>query len=93
VTWNADPTGQATEYHVYRDLRTNLSYGSFGTCRDDLDAVRTDLVLTDSSTPSAGQCFVYVITGGRPAAATQPDREGTMGLTRCMERSDFNACP
>jgi hypothetical protein len=93
VTWSADPSGTATEYHVYRDLRTSLSYGNFGTCRDDLDSDRTDLTLTDASTPSPGQCFVYVIAAGRPAAPQQNDREGTMGLCRCMERSNFNACP
>ena len=93
LTWNADPSGLATEYHVYRGLRTDLSYGNFGACRDDLDANRTDLSLTDASTPTPGQCFAYAITAARPGAATQPEREGTMGLTRCMERSNVSPCP
>jgi hypothetical protein len=93
LTWGADPAGVATEYHVYRDLRTNLSYGNFGPCRDDLDANRTDLTLTDASTPSPGQTFVYVITAARPAAGAPPDREGTMGVAHCMERSNFHPCP
>jgi hypothetical protein len=93
LAWDAEPSGLTTEYHVYRDLRSNLSYGNFGTCRDDLDANRTDLILTDPTAPPPGQSFTYVITAGRPAAAAQPDREGTMGLDRCMERSNFNACP
>jgi hypothetical protein len=93
LAWDADPLGLATEYHVYRDLRTNLSYGNFGACRDDLDPNRADLALTDASTPSVGQCFIYVITAGRPAAVTQPAREGTMGPAHCMERSNFNPCP
>jgi hypothetical protein len=93
ITWNADPTGQATEYRVYRDLRTNLSSTNFGVCRNDLDADRTDLVMTDASTPSTGQCFVYLITAGRPGAPAQPEREGTMGVLRCAERSNYSPCP
>ena len=93
LQWDAEPSGLATEYHVYRDLKSNLSYGNFGVCHDELDPDRTDLVLIDASTPTAGQSFVYVITAGRPAAGSQPDREGTMGLDRCMERSNFSPCP
>jgi hypothetical protein len=52
LTWNTIPG--AAEYHVYRDLRSNLSYENFGVCRDDLDAARTDTQLTDSSNPAAG---------------------------------------
>ena len=81
ATWNATP-GAAT-YHVYRDLRSNLSYGSFGVCRDDLDPIRTDTQLSDASTPAVGQCFVYLISADG----------GTLGDAHCMERSNFNPCP
>jgi hypothetical protein len=81
MTWTAAP-GAAT-YHVYRDLRSNLSYGHFGVCRDDLDPNRTDTLLSDASTPTAGQCFVYLIAAD----------DGTLGEARCMERSNFTPCP
>ena len=89
LTWDATPG--AAEYHVYRDLRSNLSYGNFGACRDDLDATRTDTQLTDASNPAAGQCFVYVIAAddlGGPGG-----NEGTMGEAKCIERSNYAPCP
>ncbi|HEX4823004.1 MAG TPA: thrombospondin type 3 repeat-containing protein [Candidatus Polarisedimenticolaceae bacterium] len=81
LTWNSVP-GTGT-YHVYRDLRSNLSYGNFGVCRDDLDPIRTDTQLADSSTPASGQCFVYLIASDG----------GTLGNAHCMERSNFTPCP
>ena len=89
LTW--DTTPGAAEYHVYRDLRSNLSYGNFGVCRDDLDLTRTDNQLTDSSTPAPGQCFVYVIAADDTAGPG--GAEGTMGECKCMERSNYSPCP
>ena len=89
LTW--DTTPGAAEYHVYRDLRSNLSYANFGVCRDDLDATRTDTQLTDTSNPAAGQCLVYVIATddlGGPGGA-----EGTMCEAKCMEWSNSAPCP
>ena len=77
----------ATEYHVYRDAMGTLTYGNFGTCRDDLDPDRTDEQLTDAELPLPGQGFVYSIT------ADDGVNEGSLGLASCIERSNFTPCP
>ena len=90
LTWDA-ASGSVAQYHVYRDLRSNLNFGSFGVCRDDLDGDRTDLVLSDPEIPAPAQCFTYLIAAD--ATAATPDGEGTLGLCRCMERSSLASCP
>ncbi len=86
LLWNPEPS--AAEYHVYRDLLSNLSYGSFGVCRDDLDGDRTDAQLEDFEEPLAGQGFFYLIT-----AESLGGNEGTLGLAAAAERSNFSPCP
>jgi hypothetical protein len=86
LTWN--PTPAAIEYHVYRGVVSQLSYASFGPCRDDLDPNRTDTQLTDGATPSAGASFFYEITAEIVGGA-----EGSLGEGACAERSNFTPCP
>ncbi len=86
MTWTAD--GGAVEYHVYRDALSSLDYGNFGICRDDLDAVRTDLSLTDVGDPTPGTGWFYRITGEASGGV-----EGTLGFSACAERSNFTPCP
>jgi hypothetical protein len=86
LTWTA-PLGFAGEYHVHRDALGALSYAHFATCRDDLDAVRTDAELSDAEVPFPGTGFGYLITADDGA------EEGTLGMTKCTERSNFTPCP
>ena len=86
LSWASDPL--AVEYHVYRDLLSNLAYTSFGVCRDDLDGDRTDLQLDDAEVPASGTGFFYLIT-----AEAGNGEEGTLGYATTAERSNFNACP
>jgi len=85
-SWIAEPT--ATRYHIYRDDLNALSYASFGSCRDDLDADPTDTVLIDAEEPLPGAAFFYVIT-----VEDAVPEESSLGLGRCAERSNFAACP
>jgi hypothetical protein len=86
LLWEPEPS--AAEYHVYRDLLSNLSYASFGVCRDDLDGNRTDTRVEDLDEPLAGQGFFYLIT-----AESLGGNEGTLGLAAAVERSNFSPCP
>ena len=86
VTWGTEPT--AVEYHVYRDTLPTLRYGHFATCQDGLDNNRTDLTFSDPQLPASGQGFSYLITAEDGAG-----NEGTLGLARCAERSNFIPCP
>ena len=88
LEWDADPA--AVEYHVYRDEISTLGYSHFGVCRNDLDPVRTDLLLHDAETPPEGGCFIYTITSEDNIGA-----QSTLGLGTCAERSNFpvNVCP
>lgn len=86
LVWDTAPG--AVEYHVYRDAIGSPGYASVATCRDDLDAVRTDAQLVDSELPLPGQGFVYTIT-----AEDGSGNEGTLGATSCAERSNFTPCP
>ena len=86
LVWDAEPS--AVEYHVYRDLVSNLSYQSFGVCRDDLDSLRTDTILDDTEVPVSGRSFAYLIT-----AEDAGGEEGTLGLGSSAERSNYAPCP
>ena len=86
LTWS--PVPGALEYHVYRAEVQSLSYGHFGTCRDDLDLDRTDTSLSDPTQPVAGTALGYVIT-----AENASEDEGTLGWATCAERSRFAPCP
>lgn len=83
-----DPEPSAAECHVYRDLLPNLSYASFGVCRDDLDGNRTDTQLEDLDEPLSGEGFFYLIT-----ADSLGGNEGSLGLAAAAERSNFSPCP
>ena len=87
LQWNAVPG--ATEYHVYRDFVSTLSFGSFASCADGIDGVRTDTELVDTDTASlpVGSAWYYLIT------ADDGTREGSLGYGTCAERSNFTACP
>jgi len=86
LAWDVEPA--AVEYHVYRDLLSNLSYTSYGACRDDLDGDRTDTLLDDLEEPLSGQAFIYLVT-----AEDGTGQEGTLGLGSSAERSNYGACP
>lgn len=88
VTLQWDAVVGAGEYHVYRATIASLGYGNFGTCRDDLDADRTDTVLTDFEAPASGAGFAYAISAEGGAGV-----EGSLGLASCAERSNFTPCP
>ena len=85
-----DPVSGATEYHVYRDLVSDLTGLSVpATCRDDLDADPADTELIDDEVPAVGVAHVYRIT------AEGEDDESTLGLGSCSERPnpELTACP
>ncbi len=88
LEWDAEP--DALEYHVYRDLASNLSWSSFAVCADGLDGDRTDTMLDDLEDPLPGQTFVYLIT-----AEAADGHEGTLGYAKAAERSNYpaNRCP
>ena len=86
MLWDADPA--AVEYHIYRDLLSNLSYAFFGTCRDDLDGDRTDTQLDDLEEPAPGEGFSYLVTGEDAAGF-----EGTLGFATGAERTNYGPCP
>lgn len=81
LQWNAEPSAQW--YEVYRD--TTLP-GTFGTCfANDL----TTTSLTDSSTPSIGSRFFYLVT-----ARNRLREEGTKGFRSTgLERTNTLPCP
>jgi len=85
-TWDAEPS--AVEYHVYRGMLSSRSYSYFGSCRDDWDPVRTDLVLSDTEPPPAHDGFFYLVT-----AESAAGREATLGWGSSAERSNFSRCP
>ncbi len=85
LTWSV--VSGASEYHVYRDTFSTLSYAHFGTCRDDLDGSRTDQEVVDAERPPQGTGFGYLIS------AEAAGHEGTLGSARCAERSNFSPCP
>ena len=85
MTWDAEPS--AVEYHVYRDDLASLSYQAFGTCRDDLDPLRTDTQLDDLAEPTPGTGWFYLVT------ADDGSNEGTLGFAMTAERSNFTPCP
>ena len=86
VTWT--PVATAVEYHVYRQTQASLGYAATAVCRDDLDSLRTDTMLSDSEIPNSGEAFVYLIT-----AEDGSGSEGSLGLATCTERSNLSACP
>jgi hypothetical protein len=86
IVWDVEPA--AVEYHIYRDLVSNLSYASFGVCRDDLEANRMDDQLEDFENPMTGQTFFYLVTADDGGMG-----QGTLGYATGAERSNFNACP
>jgi hypothetical protein len=85
LVWDAEPS--AVEYHVYRGDVSALGYAYFGTCRDDLDTLRTDTSLLDTEDPLPGAATFYLITAEDGAG-----EEGTLGLATCAERSNFDTC-
>jgi hypothetical protein len=87
MIWDAEPS--AVEYHIYRGLLTDLSYQSFGSCRDDLDSNRTDTQLDDFEDPlNPGDGFFYSVT-----AEDDAGNNGTLGFGTSAERSNFTPCP
>jgi len=85
LVWNITPG--ADEYHVYRDLLSNLSGSGTNECRDDLDPFRSDTNLFDPELPAPGTGFFYVVT-----AESATGEEGTLGLGTCAERSNLDPC-
>ena len=67
------PENSVGSYRLYRGLLTALP-GSYGTCLTPA-GVTTEQT-TDATTPSPGQCFVYLVT-----ARNRISEEGTMGST------------
>lgn len=86
LVWDTEPA--AATYDVYRGDMTTLSYAGYGTCRNDLDANRTDTQLLDSETPAAGHGFFYLV-----AARTAGGVRGTLGYGTTAERSTYAPCP
>jgi hypothetical protein len=86
MTWDSVPS--SAEYHVYMGSLANLDYTGFGSCRDDLDADRTDTQLADAESLAPGTGRFYLIT-----AESSSHGEGSLGSATCVERSNFNACP
>jgi hypothetical protein len=84
MVWDVEPV--ASEYHVYRDLLSQLSLANFGLCADPTDPDRTDTIWDDTTTPAEGQGYFYLIT------ADDGSNEGTLGFGVSAERSNFAAC-
>jgi RHS repeat-associated protein len=86
LVWSSDAA--AAEYHVYRGALADLSYGSFGTCHDSADTVRTDTELSETVDPDPGSGWIYLITVEDGSGS-----EGTLGFAAGAERSNLSACP
>jgi CTP:molybdopterin cytidylyltransferase MocA len=86
MSWDA--VAAASLYHIYRGALSALGYAYFGDCRDDLDANLSDTSLFDGELPAPGTGFFYLIT-----AEDAANRESSLGLGRCAERSSFLRCP
>jgi hypothetical protein len=71
LAWH--PEGSVGTYRLYRGLLTDLPT-SYGTCQTP-GGLTTEQA-TDATTPSPGQCFVYLVT-----ARNRISEEGTMGST------------
>ncbi len=71
LVWTADAA--SSRYHVYRDDVTQLANAA-PRCNDELDSNPTDTRLDDSTVPSPGRAFYYLISGEAPNAT-----EGVLG--------------
>jgi hypothetical protein len=83
-----DPAPGAVEYHVYRGPLVSLTDSAFGACADDLDADRTDTMLSDTSIPPSATGFYYRIT-----MEDFSGDESSLGVGTCAEGSNFTPCP
>jgi subtilisin family serine protease len=88
TTMEWDPAPGAVEYHVYRGPLVSLTDSAFGACADDLDADRTDTMLSDTSVPPSGAGFYYRIT-----MEDFSGEESSLGVGTCAEGSNFTPCP
>jgi hypothetical protein len=80
-----DPEVSVGSYSVYRGLVSGLSSG-YGTC---LAQGLTSTQATDATTPSAGQCFFYLVTAENRIA-----EEGTLGnQSNGTPRPNTAPCP
>ena len=86
MQWDAVP--DAVSYRVYRGDLAALDCGFAGDCRLDLDPDPTDLTSTDSSSPTPGSAFFYLVT-----AVDVESNEGTLGVSNCGVRASGVPCP
>ena len=83
LAWDPEPS--VGSYNLYRGLVSGLS-GGYGVC---LSSGLTGESGVDASTPSAGQCFFYLVTAENRLA-----EEGTLGHTSSgVERANQGPCP
>jgi hypothetical protein len=83
LAWDPEPS--VGSYNLYRGLVSGLS-GGYGAC---LSSGLTGESGVDASTPSAGQCFFYLVTAENRIA-----EEGTLGQTSSgVERANPGPCP
>jgi hypothetical protein len=84
MTWNPEPSVGA--YNVYRGNTAYLGTGSYGSC---LQAGLPTASYTESSDPSSGQCWFYLVT-----AENRLNEEGTSGYASSgAQRPITGACP
>ncbi len=83
MAWDAEPS--VGSYNLYRGLVSGLS-GGYGSC---LSSGISGEAGVDASTPSAGQCFFYIVTAENRLA-----EEGTLGRTSSgVQRPNPSPCP
>jgi hypothetical protein len=83
LAWTASPGASA--YNVYRGSLATLSFIDFGSC---LAAGQILTSIVEDEPLAAGEGRFYLVT-----VVDTPPAEGTLGLGKCAERSNFNRCP
>ncbi|MEJ2368989.1 MAG: hypothetical protein P8Z49_11750 [Acidobacteriota bacterium] len=84
MAWNPEPS--VGTYNVYKASLADLQGGSSGTCFASGLASPT---ASDTATPSAGQCFYYLVT-----AENRLNEEGTLGSqSGGTPRPAASSCP
>jgi hypothetical protein len=87
-TMEWDPELSGVAYHIYSGEIGDLTCNFFGTCRDDLDTVRTDLRLVFPDDPLPEEFLFFLIT-----SEDAGNNEGPLAPSTCGPRSNPNPCP
>jgi hypothetical protein len=86
LEWDPETSGVA--YHIYAGEVGDLTCLFFGTCRDDLDTVRTDLRLVFPDEPLPEESLFFLVTSEDAGG-----NEGPLGSSTCGPRENPTPCP